>query len=103
MILVGSFRPAEQDSQIHYIMQVLREMLESDIATVECGQELHDAYDVKVDAARRNKVWPHGGVGKWYHNVGGRVIANSPWQLVDYWAFTRAFSRAHFVVGYADG
>jgi hypothetical protein len=60
MIRVDSFRPAEQDSQIHYIMQALREMLESNIATLECRQQLHDAYNVKVDAAHRNKVWPHG-------------------------------------------
>jgi 4-hydroxyacetophenone monooxygenase len=102
MILADSFCPAGQDSQIHHIMQAVREMLDSGIATLECRQEPHGAYNVKVDAAHRNMVWSHGGVGTWDKNARGRVIANSPWQLVEYWAFTRAFSRADFVVGYAD-
>jgi 4-hydroxyacetophenone monooxygenase len=91
------------ECQIHYIMQALREMLEDGIDSLECRQEPHDAYNVKVDAAHRNMVWSHGGVGNWYKNARGRVIANSPWRLVDYWAFTQAFSRADFVVRYADG
>jgi 4-hydroxyacetophenone monooxygenase len=87
------------ECQVHYIMQVLREMLESRIAALECRQEPHDAYNARVDAAHRNMVWSHGGVGNWYKNARGRVIANSPWRLVDYWAFTRAFNRADFITG----
>jgi len=90
------------ECQVHYIMQALREMLEGGIAALECRQAPHDAYNAKVDAAHRNMVWSHGGVGNWYKNARGRVIANSPWRLVDYWALTHAFSRADFVVGLAD-
>jgi 4-hydroxyacetophenone monooxygenase len=90
------------ECQVHYIMQALREMLEGGIAILECRQAPHDAYNAKLDAAHRNMVWSHGGVGNWYKNARGRVIANSPWRLVDYWAFTRTFSSADFVVGRSD-
>jgi 4-hydroxyacetophenone monooxygenase len=90
------------ECQVHYIMQALREMLEHDIASLECRQAPHDAYNARVDAAHRNMVWSHGGVGNWYKNARGRVIANSPWRLVDYWAFTRGFSSTDFVLGQPD-
>jgi 4-hydroxyacetophenone monooxygenase len=90
------------ECQVHYIMQALREMLERGIASLECRPAPHDAYNARVDAAHRNMVWSHGGVGNWYKNARGRVIANSPWRLVDYWAFTRGFSRADFVLGQPD-
>jgi hypothetical protein len=30
-------------------------------------------------------------------------IANSPWRLADYWAFTHEFSAADFVLGHSAG
>ena len=42
-------------------------------------------------------VWSHGGVGNWYKNKAGRVIANSPWRLVDYWSFTKTLDPSEFV------
>ena len=33
--------------------------------------------------------------------LGGRVIANTPWRLVDCWAFTHALSASDFVLGRA--
>jgi 4-hydroxyacetophenone monooxygenase len=85
------------ECQVHYIVQALREMLEHRIAALECRPDPHDAYNAKVDAAHRAMVWSHGGVGNWYKNARGRVIANSPWRLVDYWAFTRQFDPSDFV------
>ena len=87
------------ECQVHYIMQALREMLEGGLASLECRQAPHDAYNARVDAAHRRMVWSHGGVGNWYKNARGRVIANSPWRLVDYWTFTHAFDSADFLPG----
>ena len=61
-----------------------------------CKQAPHDAYNERVDSAHRRMVWSHGGVGNWYKNKAGRVIANSPWRLVDYWAFTRVLDTDDF-------
>ena len=79
------------ECQVRYIMQSLREMIEAGHEEIECRQEPHDSYNDRVDDAHRNMVWAHGGVGNWYKNKQGRVIANSPWRLVDYWAMTAEF------------
>ena len=85
------------ECQVRYILQALREMAEKKIASLEVRPEPHDAYNERVDAAHARMVWAHGGVGNWYKNARGRVIANSPWRLVDYWAMTREFDPAEFI------
>ncbi|MDB5374606.1 MAG: flavin-containing monooxygenase, partial [Belnapia sp.] len=60
------------ECQVRYIMLALREMIERRLATLECRQQPHDAYNERVDAAHRRMVWSHGGVGNWYKNARGR-------------------------------
>jgi 4-hydroxyacetophenone monooxygenase len=76
------------ECQARYIMQALREMLEGGHSQIECHRAPHDAYNAKMDAKHKEMVWSHSGVSNWYKNAAGRVFANSPWRLVDYWAFT---------------
>lgn len=76
------------ECQIRYIMQALRAQLEGGHARMEVRREPHDAYNARLDAEHQTMVWAHPGVNNWYKNAAGRVFANSPWRLVDYWAFT---------------
>lgn len=84
------------ECQVRYIMLALREMIERGAASMTCRKAPHDAYNERVDAAHRRMVWSHRGVGNWYKNKSGRVIANSPWRLVDYWSFTRTLDPDDF-------
>jgi 4-hydroxyacetophenone monooxygenase len=84
------------ECQVRYIAQALREMLENDIAALEVRQEVHDAYNEKVDAACRNMVWSHPGVTNWYKNARNRVTVTSPWRLLDYWKMTREFRSEEY-------
>ncbi|MEL0014093.1 MAG: NAD(P)/FAD-dependent oxidoreductase [Rhodospirillales bacterium] len=77
------------ECQIRYIMQALRELTENGHNRMEVRAEPHDAYNAKLDAKHYSMVWTHKGVNNWYKNKAGRVFANSPWRLVDYWAFTQ--------------
>ncbi len=77
------------ECQIRYIMQAFREMVEGGHQRMEVRTAPHDAYNAKLDAKHYSMVWTHQGVTNWYKNKAGRVFANSPWRLVDYWAFTR--------------
>ena len=77
------------ECQIRYIMQAFREMVEGGYQRMEVRTAPHDAYNAKLDAKHYSMVWTHQGVTNWYKNKAGRVFANSPWRLVDYWAFTR--------------
>jgi 4-hydroxyacetophenone monooxygenase len=85
------------ECQVRYIMQGLREMLENGHKAMECRVEPHDSYNDRVDAAHQRMVWAHGGVGNWYKTARGRVIANSPWRLVDYWEMTATLDPADYV------
>jgi 4-hydroxyacetophenone monooxygenase len=85
------------ECQIRYIMLALREMIERGAVAMNCRHEPHDAYNARVDAAHAKMVWSHGGVGNWYKNKAGRVIANSPWRLVDYWSLTKSIDPNDYI------
>jgi 4-hydroxyacetophenone monooxygenase len=86
------------ECQLRLVMQMLRELLESGRRTIECRREVHDAYNRAVDAAHERMVWTHPGMNTWYRNSRGRVIANSPWRLRDYWAMTRELKLEDYEV-----
>ena len=87
--------------QVRYIMQALREMIDGGFKAMECRQDAHDAYNREVDDAHGRMVWTHGGMRNWYRNSAGRVVANSPWRLIDYWRLTAQMkpSDFHFTPG----
>ena len=84
------------ECQVRYIMQALRELIESGARSVEVREAPYLAYNERVDAAHRKMVWAHPGVGNWYKNKHGRVVMNSPWRLVDYRNMTAAFAPEEF-------
>jgi 4-hydroxyacetophenone monooxygenase len=85
------------ECQIRYIMQALRELIETGSAALEVRPEPYWGYQEKVDAAHRNMVWSHPGVTSWYKNKAGRVTMTSPWRLVDYRNLTATFEPADYM------
>ena len=84
------------ECQIRYIMQGLRELVETGAGALEVKSEPFWIYQEKVDAAHRELVWSHPGVTSWYKNGAGRVHAASPWRLVDYRNMTAKFDPAEY-------
>jgi 4-hydroxyacetophenone monooxygenase len=84
------------ECQIRYIMQALRELIETGAAALDVKQEAFWDYQNKVDAAHRGMVWSHPGTSSWYKNSQGRCTANSPWRLVDYRKLTEVFDPAEY-------
>lgn len=76
------------ECQTRYTLLALRELLENGWAAMDCRQEVHDAFNRRVDEVHSRMVWSHRGVGSWYKNKRGRVFATSPWRLLDYWNMT---------------
>lgn len=72
------------ECQIRYVMEGIRELVESGASSIECRREPFEDYQVKVDAALSKMVWSHPAMTNWYKNKRGRVVMNSPWRLVDY-------------------
>jgi 4-hydroxyacetophenone monooxygenase len=87
------------ECQIRYIMQGIRELIETGASSLELKSGPFWEYQEKVDHAHRNMVWSHPGVTSWYKNKNGRVTANSPWRLVDYRDMTLHFNAADYDFG----
>lgn len=77
------------ECQVRYILGCLKLMIENDLKSIECKQDVHDEYNELVDSMHEERVWAHKGVTSWYQNKHGRVTSVSPWRLVDYWNMTR--------------
>jgi 4-hydroxyacetophenone monooxygenase len=77
------------ECQMTYISGLLRAMVRRGAAAVEVRREVCDAYVARVDAAHEGMIWTHPGMRNWYRNAAGRVVTNTPWRLIDYWAMTR--------------
>jgi 4-hydroxyacetophenone monooxygenase len=84
------------ECQVRYIAQALREMIENGWPAIEVRQDVHDAFNVRVDEACRQMVWSHPGVTSWYKNKDNRITVTSPWTLLDYWTMTRHFVPADY-------
>ncbi|WP_245582314.1 flavin-containing monooxygenase [Nocardioides halotolerans] len=85
------------ECQVTYLRDLLAQMVDRGIATVECREDVNDAYNERVDAAHRRMIWSHQGMDTWYRNSRGRVVTNSPWRLVDYWHMTNHADLDDFV------
>lgn len=86
------------EMQLHYLMDLLRQMAEGDIGSVEVRQDVHDRYNEGVDAAHANMVWTHPGMQTYYRNSRGRVSVNFPYRNVDLFRMTRHAPLEDFVV-----
>ena len=77
------------EEQLDYVADVLRQMVQFDIETVECRRAVYDGYVQLVDAAHERMVWTHPGMSTYYRNSRGRVVVNSPFRNLDFWNMTR--------------
>ena len=75
--------------QLHYVADLIRQMLEQGIGSVECRQDVYDDYNRRVDEAHERMVWTHEGMDTYYRNSRGRVVVNNPFRVIDYWRMTR--------------
>jgi 4-hydroxyacetophenone monooxygenase len=76
------------ERQMHYVMSLLREMFVSGCTQVEVRQDVHDAYNAKVDATHEQMVWTYPGVESYYKNSKGRIVVNNPFRILDVWRMT---------------
>ncbi len=86
------------ECQVRYIMQCLRELLETGARAMEVKPGPHDQFNDYLDATHAKMVWAHRGVGNWYKNKAGRVVTNSPFRLVDYRAMTEKLDRNDYLI-----
>lgn len=86
------------ECQARYIAHCLQWMVEDGLRAIEVKPEVYADYAGRMDTALARFTWSHGGAGSWYKNKSGKVIANSPWPLLQYWEWTKAPKRTEFDV-----
>ena len=88
---------AWSESQVGYIVQMVEAMVDQGLGAVEPRQDLHDAYNTRVDEAHSRMIWSHPGFTTYYKNSRGRVVVLVPWRVVDYWQMLRKARLEDFV------
>ena len=78
------------ECEVHYIMSCIKLLLESGRRSMECRQEVHDAYNEWIDAGSLQTAWGSPQVRSWYKNERGRVTQNWPFSVLEFWKQTRA-------------
>ncbi|MEI9888776.1 MAG: NAD(P)/FAD-dependent oxidoreductase [Rhizomicrobium sp.] len=91
------------ECEMRYIQGLIELLLKSNAAAIEVRQDVHDAFNVKVDETNRKMAWGAPQVTSWYKNKKGRVSQNWPYPLVDYWNATQAPNPADFELHGAAG
>jgi 4-hydroxyacetophenone monooxygenase len=79
-----------------YVVEALRTMIRDDIGALEVRQDVHDAYNERIDAAHEQMVWTHPGMSTYYRNDKGRVVVNYPFRNVDLFAATSHVDLADY-------
>ena len=82
---------------VDYILSCLRLLLETGSRSLECRQQVHDAYNEWIDAGNARTAWGAPGVRSWYKNDSGRVTQNWPYRLLDYWKQTRTADAGDYL------
>jgi 4-hydroxyacetophenone monooxygenase len=77
------------ECEVQYVLGCLRLLLEEGHKAMDCKQDVHDAYNARIDKANLERVWGVSTVSSWYKNDKGRVAQNWPFNLIDYWKQTR--------------
>ncbi len=78
------------ECSVRYIVNSLKLLAETGAGSMEVRQDVHDAFNVRVDAENAKMAWGAPQVTSWYKNETGRVTQNWPFALVDYWRATLA-------------
>ncbi len=77
------------ESQIDYVLSVLRKMGEGNLAEVECKSEVYESYNRTIQDMHQGMIWSHPGMSTYFRNDRGRIVTNSSWRLIDYWNMTK--------------
>jgi len=78
------------ECQLHYIMGCIDLLARERLRSMTVREDVHDAYNARVDAQNARMAWGVPGVQSWYKNAKGRVSQNWPFSLVEFWNLTRA-------------
>jgi 4-hydroxyacetophenone monooxygenase len=91
------------EAQVHYIVDLIVQMLAKDIATVACRQNVYEEYNARIVATHDQMIYSYMPPNTYYRNSKGRVTVNCPFRNVDFWTWTRHAELADYHVRRVGG
>ncbi len=82
--------------EARYVLLGLRRLIEADLASLEVREDVFWDYNKELDEALSRMIWSHGKTSTYFRNDAGRIVVNSPWKYIDYWARTRRFEPGEY-------
>lgn len=76
------------ECQVRYVVGCIREMIRGGHRSMAVKPDVFHRYNDRMDEKLKTLVWNDPNVRSWHKNNKGRVVANSPWRLVEYWQLT---------------
>lgn len=95
LVVAGSIAH-NAESQVNYILQCYAKIFEGGYKSMDCKASVHDAYNVRVDEYNASAAWGTATIDNWYKNKQGRVTANLPFKVIDYWKMTKAVDASDY-------
>jgi 4-hydroxyacetophenone monooxygenase len=86
------------ECEVNYVVECMRLMLTDGLSSLDPRQDVHDAYNERIDAANRLRTWGFSKVSSWYKNDVGRVAQNWPFNVLEYWEQTRTPNPADYSI-----
>jgi cation diffusion facilitator CzcD-associated flavoprotein CzcO len=89
------------EAQVGYLLQALRTMRRSGVASVEVRGDVQERYNGRVQRALEGTVWNAGGCSSYYLDVNGRNSTIYPWTTIDMRRRMRRFDADSYIAGRA--
>jgi 4-hydroxyacetophenone monooxygenase len=91
---------AALETQMRYVMGLVKQAMAQHRGRfeIEVRQDVHEAYNQRVQEAHDRMIWTHRGMSNWYRNAQGRVIAPTPFRNDDYWQMARRTELGDYTV-----
>ena len=85
------------ECEVTYMMACVKLILEGNHRALDCKQEAHDAYNVRIDEGNLGMAWGVSKVPSWYKSDSGRVAQNWPFSMLEFWKQTKEPIAADYV------
>jgi 4-hydroxyacetophenone monooxygenase len=73
---------------VRYVLGCVELLLREHHRALEVREDVHDAYNERVDAENARMAWGASDVNSWYKNEHGHVAQNWPFSLLEFWQRT---------------
>ena len=84
------------ECQVAYVVDAIRNMIESDIKSINVKKRVNDEYQEWVQECMKNKVFNSTNCKSWYKNKHGVNYTLWPSHLTHYWWITRKFDIENY-------